>query len=176
MALHFNCSPLDLDKEQILDYLEHLKTKSKTPSSSYFKHTVYGLSFACRVTGKDASEISLPALKNPQKLPVILSQQEIKRLIKAPELLKHRILLATLYGCGLRRFELLNIKLPDVDLDRKMLHISILHFSYFATQLCDASAGDGNGYHDIEGYVRAYRYQNNTGVSACGTTRTGKGI
>lgn len=123
MALHFNCSPLDLDKEQVLDYLEHLKTQSKTPSSSYFKHTVYGLSFACRVTGKDASDISLPALKNPQKLPVILSQQEIKRLIKAPELLKHRILLATLYGCGLRRFELLNIKLPDVDLDRKMLHI-----------------------------------------------------
>jgi len=123
MALHFNCSPLELDKEQVLDYLEHLKTQSKTPSSSYFKHTVYGLSFACRVTGKDANQISLPALKNPQKLPVILSQQEIKRLIKAPELLKHRILLATLYGCGLRRFELLNIKLPDVDLDRKMLHI-----------------------------------------------------
>jgi len=28
-----------------------------------------------------------------------------------------------LYGCGLRRFELLNIKLPDIDLDRRMLHI-----------------------------------------------------
>jgi len=43
MALHFNCSPLELDKEQILDYLEYLKTKSKTPSSSYFKHTVSDL-------------------------------------------------------------------------------------------------------------------------------------
>lgn len=51
MALHFNCNPLDLDEEQILDYLQHLKTQSKTPSSSYFKHTVYGLSFAYKATG-----------------------------------------------------------------------------------------------------------------------------
>ena len=51
MALHFNCSPLELDQEQVLDYLHYLKTLSKTPSSSYFKHTVYGLSFAYKVMG-----------------------------------------------------------------------------------------------------------------------------
>jgi len=67
--------------------------------------------------------ISLPSLKFPKKLPVVLSKQEIRRLLKTPQLLKHRIVLAMLYGCGLRRFELLNIKLQDVDLDRKMLHV-----------------------------------------------------
>lgn len=123
MALYFKCSPLELDEEQVLDYLHYLKTLSKTPSSSYFKHTVYGLSFAYKVMGIDKKGISLPKLKFPKKLPVVLSKQEVKRLLKTPQLLKHRLVLALLYGCGLRRFELLNIKLQDVDLDRKMLHI-----------------------------------------------------
>ncbi|WP_228122921.1 phage integrase N-terminal SAM-like domain-containing protein [Oceanihabitans sp. IOP_32] len=43
IALHFNCSPLELDEEQILDYLHVLKSQHKTPSDSFFKHTVYGL-------------------------------------------------------------------------------------------------------------------------------------
>ena len=123
MALHFNCSPLELDQEQVLDYLHHLKTQSKTPSSSYFKHTVYGLSFAYKVMGLPNKGISLPSLNFPKKLPVVLSKQEVKRLLKTPHLLKHRLVLALLYGCGLRRFELANIKLGDIDLDRKMLHV-----------------------------------------------------
>jgi len=123
MALHFKCSPLELDHEQVMDYLQYLKTQSKTPSSSYFKHTVYGLSFAYKVMGITGRDVSLPSLKFPKKLPVVLSHQEMRKLLKVPQLLKHRIVLGLLYGCGLRRFELLNIKLQDVDLDRKMLHI-----------------------------------------------------
>ena len=123
MALHFNCSPLELDKEQVLDYLHYLKTQSKTPSSSYFKHTVYGLSFAYRVMGLASKGISLPSLTFPKKLPVVLSKQEVRRLLKTPHLLKHRLVLSMLYGCGLRRFELANIKIQDIDLDRKMLHV-----------------------------------------------------
>jgi site-specific recombinase XerD len=123
MALHFKCSPLELDKEQVLDYLHYLKSGSHTPSPSYFKHTVYGLSFAYRVMGLAAKGISLPSIKFPKKLPVVLSQNEVRRLLKKPDLLKHRLVLALLYGCGLRRFEVCNIKIPDVDLDRKMLHV-----------------------------------------------------
>ena len=73
--------------------------------------------------GVDKKGISLPALKFPKKLPVVLSKQEVRLLLSIPRLLKHRLVIAMLYGCGLRRFELLNIKLQDVDLDRKMLHI-----------------------------------------------------
>ena len=123
MALHFNCSPLELDKEQVLDYLHHLKTQSQTPSSSYFKHTVYGLSFAYKVMGISQQGISLPSLTFPKKLPVVLSKQETRLLLKTPHLLKHRLILCLLYGCGLRRFEVTNIKIGDIDLDRKMLHV-----------------------------------------------------
>ena len=45
------------------------------------------------------------------------------RLLKAPKLLKHRLVLALLYGCGLRCFELCNLQLKDLDFDRMMLHI-----------------------------------------------------
>ncbi|MDD2983730.1 MAG: hypothetical protein PHQ74_14170 [Crocinitomicaceae bacterium] len=45
MALHFQCLPTDLDAEQVQEYLFELQKRSKTPSQSYFKHTVYGLRF-----------------------------------------------------------------------------------------------------------------------------------
>ena len=114
---------MDLDQEQILDYLHFLKTQSNTPSSSYFKHTVYGLSLAYKVMGLKRGSISLPSIKFPKRLPVVLNKREVKLLIKTPRLLKHRLVIAMLYGCGLRRFELLNVKLQDIDLERKMLHV-----------------------------------------------------
>jgi site-specific recombinase XerD len=123
MTLHFGCNPVELDQEQVLDYLHYLKTQSRTPSSSYFKHTVYGLRFAYKVMGIEDKHVFLPALKFPKKLPVVLSYQQMRLLLKTPELLRHRVMLALMYGCGLRRFELLNIRLPDVDLQRGMLHI-----------------------------------------------------
>lgn len=123
MALYFNCSPIELDEDQILDYLQYLKTQSNTPSSSYFKHTVYGLRFAYRVSRMPKKSVFLPKMKFPKKLPVVLNKEEVRRLLKAPKLLRHRVLLGLLYGCGLRRFELLNLKLPDIDCQRKMLHI-----------------------------------------------------
>ena len=73
--------------------------------------------------GLASKGIRLPTLKFPKKLPVVLSQQEIRLLLKTPHLLKHCLVLAMLYGCGLRRHELCNIKIQDIDLDRKMLHI-----------------------------------------------------
>jgi len=123
MALYFKCSPLELDDEQILDYLHYLTKQSKTPSSSYFKHTLYGLRFAYKVEGMEPRLIALPSLKQPKRLPVVLNFNEVKLLLKTPKLLKHRMVLAMLYGCGLRRSELMNIKLVDIDFDRSMLHI-----------------------------------------------------
>lgn len=123
MALHYGICPLDLDEEQVLDYLHYLKSQKLRPSSSYFKHTLYGLRFAYKVSGKDALLPKLPPLKGHKKLPVILSEEEVKRLITVPTLIKHRMVLALLYGCGLRRSELLDAKIEDADLERKMLHI-----------------------------------------------------
>lgn len=45
IALHFQCLPTELTPEQVKDYLYELQQRSKTPSETYFKHTVYGLRF-----------------------------------------------------------------------------------------------------------------------------------
>lgn len=123
MALHFQCLPQDLDIDQINDYLYLLQQEHNTPSDSYFKHTVYGLRFIFRMYGLKDKRIELPSIKREKKLPVVLSREEVKRLLIAPQLLKHRILLGMLYGCGLRCFEVRNVHLADLDFDRKMLHV-----------------------------------------------------
>ena len=45
MALHFKFLPTELEPEQVQDYLYELQQRSKTPSQTYFKHTIYGLRF-----------------------------------------------------------------------------------------------------------------------------------
>lgn len=121
IALHFGVLPTELDEDQINDYLYMVQQQHQTPSESYFKFTVYGLRFAFRVSGHEELRLGLPGIKRDKRLPVVLSRQEVKRLLKAPKLLKHRVLLALLYGCGLRCFEVRNLRLNDLDFDRKML-------------------------------------------------------
>lgn len=123
MGMYLQADLLGLDDDQILDYLHFLKRKHKTPSDSFFKHTVYGLRYLYRLYDKAESRIILPSIERQKTLPVVLSQEEVKRLLKGPKLLKHRLLLAMLYGCGLRNFELCNVKLSDIDFERKQLHI-----------------------------------------------------
>jgi integrase/recombinase XerD len=123
VALHFNALPSELDIEQIEEYLLMVKKRNTTSSESFFKHTVYGLRFLFRCEGRDARAIQLPSLKRDNKLPVVLSTSEIKLLLKTPELLKHRILLGLLYGCGLRCREARSLLIKDVDFERNMIHV-----------------------------------------------------
>ena len=123
MVLHFGRSPLDLDSEQVLDYLHYQKRQHKTPSDSFFKHTVYGLRYLYRIYDLPEHRVSLPSIERPRKLPVVLSREEVRLLLKTPKLQKHRLLLALLYGCGLRNAELRDLHIKDVDMDRKQLHI-----------------------------------------------------
>jgi len=123
LALHYNCLPTELDAEQIEDYLHYLKSKRNSPSESYFKFTVYGLRFVFRLEGLDDRIIELPELEKPKKLPVVLSRQEMRAMLNAPKLLKHRLVLGLLYGCGLRCGELRNLHVADVDLHRGTVHV-----------------------------------------------------
>jgi integrase/recombinase XerD len=121
VSLKYNCLPTELDLEQIEDYL--LLLKKKGASEADFKLTVYGLRFLFRCDGLDAQAIKLPSIKRDKKLPVVLSGKEMKALLCAPTLLKHRIVLGILYGCGLRCQELRALLIQDVDFDRNMIHV-----------------------------------------------------
>ncbi|ACU07654.1 probable integrase [Flavobacteriaceae bacterium 3519-10] len=123
LALHFKTLPTELDPEQVKDYLFELQQRSKTPSQTYFKHTVYGLRFLLKTEGLPYSFLHLPAIPQVKKLPVILSREEIWRMLQSAELLKHKLLIGLIYGCGLRCMEVRNIELQHLDFDRKMLHV-----------------------------------------------------
>ena len=123
IALRFQSLPTELDPEQVKDYLFELQQRSQTPSQTYFKHTVYGLRFLLKSEGLAYEHLHLPSIAKVDKLPVILSRQEIWAMLTCASLLKHKILIGLLYGCGLRCMEVRNLQIKHLDFDRKLLHI-----------------------------------------------------
>lgn len=122
IALHFNRVPHQISADEINNYLYRMAQEG-TPSMSYFKQAIYGLRHWFKLFGLEDKKIELPSIKKEEKLPVVLSQQECKKLFKAPRLLKHRYLLAFAYSAGLRMNELRMLKISDVDLDRMLIHV-----------------------------------------------------
>jgi integrase len=59
----------------------------------------------------------------PRKLPIVLSREEVKRLIEASDNLKHQTALSIAYGAGLRASEVSGLKVSDIDSDRMVLRI-----------------------------------------------------
>lgn len=123
ISLHYGKIPTELDPEQIHEYLFMLQKRSKTPSQTYFKHTVYGLRFLLKTEGFEYSYLHLPEIKSDKKLPVVLSKEEVWAMLQHCTLLKHKILIGLLYGCGLRCMEVRCVRLPDLDFDRLQLKV-----------------------------------------------------
>ena len=123
ISLYFGKIPTQLDPEQVQDYLYFVQKKSKTPSQSYFKHTVYGLRSLLKSEGLPYEFLHLPSIKHEKKLPVVLSKEEVWRMLQKAKLLKHKILIGLLYGCGLRCMEVRNVRIQDLDFDRKQLKV-----------------------------------------------------
>jgi len=122
-VIRFGKLPEQIDPEEINEYLVALARDPKSPSRSSFKHMVYGLRYYYRLLGMNKNAIGLPSLKKDTKLPVILNQMELKELFAAPTLLKHRVVLTLIYSAGLRGQEVINLKISDIDFERKTIHI-----------------------------------------------------
>ena len=83
-----------------------------------------GLRFLFRVTMRRldlASEIY--HLREPQKLPLVMSPDEMKRLLAVASSLKVRVLLSLGYGCGLRASEVVRLKVKHIDSAQKIIRI-----------------------------------------------------
>ena len=122
-VVHFEKLPELVDADEINEYLVALARDPKSPSRSSFKHMVYGLRYYYRLLGMNKNAIALPSLKKDTKLPVILNHRELKELFAAPSLLKQRIVLTLIYSAGLRGQEVVNLKISDIDFERKTIHI-----------------------------------------------------
>lgn len=123
MCLHFNELPEQITDDELNEYLTALAIAKDSPSRSSFKHAVYGLRYYFRHIGDNKRAIRLPKLNRDTRFPVILNRSELKALFSAPSLLKHRIVLSLIYSAGLRGREVINLKLSDIDFERKTIHI-----------------------------------------------------
>jgi integrase/recombinase XerD len=123
ISLHFEKLPEEISDDEINEYLTGLALDPRSPSRSSFKHMVYGLRYYFRLLGNNRRAIALPSLKKDSSLPVILNRSELKKLFAAPTLLKQRIVLSLIYSAGLRGQELINLKIADIDFERKTIHI-----------------------------------------------------
>jgi len=123
ISLHFGRLPEQIDEEEINEYLVAMARDPKSPSRSSFKHMVYGLRYYYRLMGMNRQAIALPSLKQDTRLPVILNRSELKELFNAPNLLKQRIVLTLIYSAGLRGQEVINLKISDIDFERRTIHI-----------------------------------------------------
>jgi len=124
MVLYFKASPLELSIDQMEEYLFQIRQNEK-PSMSSFKHLVYGLRTMFSMFKNEKLYLALPPVSRSKTLPVVFSQPEIKLILKTPKLLKHRVLFAVIYDCGLRISEAINLKTSDIDFDRKLVHVRL---------------------------------------------------
>ena len=122
MALHCGKTPLEMEPDEIDNYLYYLVNRD-TDSQSKFKHLVYGLRKLYKLNEYEHLHVSLPSINRPQKLPVIFSIQEMRRLLKAPKALRDRLILGIIYDTGLRISEASSLLIEDVNLDRHQLFV-----------------------------------------------------
>lgn len=122
-ALYFGKSPELLGPEQIRTYLVYLVEEKKV-SWSLHNQTVCALRFLYGVTlGREWSIEHIPHAKKEQKLPVVLSLEEVSRLFEAVKSIKYRAVLMTAYAAGLRLSEAVHLQVVDIDSKRMVIHI-----------------------------------------------------
>ncbi len=121
----FNSPPEELGPEEIRQYQLYMIEQKKSSWSSY-NQAVCGLRFLYEVTLKRHWAVRhIPFGKRPKKLPVVLSDEEVTRLIQCVDNPKHRMVLLICYATGMRLREATNLKVKDVDGDRKQIRITI---------------------------------------------------
>jgi site-specific recombinase XerD len=122
-ARRFHCSPDRLGLRHIREYQAELFQKRKLSANSVGQHLAALRFFYIKTLKRAWSIADTPYPKRARHLPVILSQEEVARLIDAACTPCHRILLMTLYATGARNAELTRLKVSDIDSKRMVIHI-----------------------------------------------------
>jgi integrase/recombinase XerD len=122
-ASHFGRSPQLLGRNDVRSYLLHLIQEKKV-SWSVYNQTLAALRFLYEVTlgRKDVLE-RIPFPKQPKRLPVVLSPDEVARFFAGLGDIKHRAILMTAYAAGLRLSEVIGLRIADLDSKRMVIRV-----------------------------------------------------
>jgi integrase/recombinase XerD len=109
-----------LDQENVKDFI--LKRKEEDLSPQTLNLALQAIQFFYKQVLR-ARWMPMKTLKRAQKIPMVLSGQEIEKLLQGTENKKHRLLLSLSYGAGLRVSEVVNLKVKDLDFGRGLLKV-----------------------------------------------------
>jgi len=113
---------MSLDESDIRNYLSHLVQTNK--SNSFINLSINAIKFYYEVVlGMPNRFYSIERPRKEEKLPVVLSQEEIEKLLGKLSNEKHYSMVSLMYSAGLRISELLNLTLKDIDSDRMLIHV-----------------------------------------------------
>lgn len=115
-----NKSPREINSGDVRNYLESL-AENKSASTVNIAHNA--LKFYFERILKRKFFVNLPRMKKEKYLPVVLSKDEVKRMIEATDNPKHKFLIQFLYSTGMRISEVVKVRMGDVDFDRKMVRV-----------------------------------------------------
>jgi site-specific recombinase XerD len=123
LARYFDRSPDQLGPEDIRRYQLYLAKERKVSVSSRMVAAT-ALRFLYSVTLKrDRVLEMIPNPRPEHRLPVILSPEEVLRLLEAAPSFSHRVIFSTMYGTGMRVSEAVHLRAPDIDSLRMMIRI-----------------------------------------------------
>jgi integrase/recombinase XerD len=123
LARHFHAAPDQLSEVQLRDYLLHLTHERKLARSTVTQ-VLSGLRFFYEQTlGRHWTILDIARPPRDRKLPVVLSRDEVWRVLAAVRTPAYRVCLTTIYSCGLRLREALDLRVDQVDGDRLLLHV-----------------------------------------------------
>jgi integrase/recombinase XerD len=122
LAAFLNRSPHTATAEDLRNFQLHLVDTGTSPFT--LNATINGLKFFFGVTlGRSELMAKMQAVKLPRTLPVVLSPEEVSRLLAASSNIKHQVALSVAYGAGLRASEVVHLKVTDIDSQRMTLRV-----------------------------------------------------
>ena len=122
LAQHFGKSPDQVTEAELRDYFLYLRNEKKA-SRSACTIALCGIKFLFEHTlQRQWHTFELVRPPTSQKLPVVLSREEVRQLLRHVRLFPYRVCLTTIYTCGLRLREALHLEVRDVDSQREVLH------------------------------------------------------
>lgn len=115
--------PKDISDSEIVSYIGKVSEENDF-SNSTRGQMVNAIKFYYeRILKLDKKTFDLPRQRREKKLPEILSEQEIERLINSIQNLKHRTIICLIYSSGIRRGEVVSVRIGDLDVDNKRIYI-----------------------------------------------------